>query len=292
MFQHVANIKNLDLKKNCWIGTGGFANNVFIADSESHLSDYLKNKNKKNFFVLGAGSNILFRDKGFSGKLIKLSNKFRGINFSNDNKYLVCGAASLKKELSYFALKNNITGFEFLSCIPGNLAGGVIMNAGCFEHEFSQIIHEVIGYNFNGFKKIIPINKLKFKYRKTNIPKKFVVTQVKFKIKKASYDDVKYKMDNFIKKKTNSQPEKIKTSGSTFLNPSNKVKAWELIKGAGCDKLNFDGAKFSNKHCNFIDNSLNAKSKNIEKLISQTIEKVKKKYNIKLHLEIKVIGDK
>ena len=99
-------------------------------------------------------------------------------------------------------------------------------------------------------------------------------------------------MNNFIKKKTNSQPEKIKTSGSTFLNPSNKVKAWELIKGAGCDKLNFNGAKFSDKHCNFIDNSLNAESKNIEKLISQTIEKVKIKYNIKLRLEIKVIGDK
>ena len=134
MYQQVSNIKNLDLKKYCWIGTGGLASNVFIAESELHLSNYLKNKNKKNFFVLGSGSNILFRDKGFSGKLIKLSSKFRGINYSSDKKYLVCGAASLKKELSYFALKNNITGFEFLSCIPGNLAGGVIMNAGCFEH--------------------------------------------------------------------------------------------------------------------------------------------------------------
>ena len=157
MYQQASNIKNLDLKKYCWIGTGGLASNVFIAESELHLSNYLKNKNKKNFFVLGSGSNILFRDKGFSGKLIKLSSKFRGINYSSDKKYLVCGAASLKKELSYFALKNNITGFEFLSCIPGNLAGGVIMNAGCFEHEFSQIIHEIIGYNFNGFKKVLPL---------------------------------------------------------------------------------------------------------------------------------------
>ena len=99
-------------------------------------------------------------------------------------------------------------------------------------------------------------------------------------------------MDLYLEKKNISQPEKIKTSGSTFKNPSDKVKAWSLIKGAGCDKLNFDGAKFSYKHSNFLDNSLNASSRNIEKLISLTIEKVKKKYHIKLNLEIQVVGDK
>lgn len=292
MLQKTKNKKILDLKKNCWIGTGGIASNTFFPEDEKDLLNYLKIKNNKKFFILGNGSNILFRDNGYSGKIIKLGKGFRGINFTQDKKHLICGAATLKKELSNFALKNNISGFEFLSCIPGNLAGGVKMNAGCFDHSFSEIISKVIGYKFNGIKKTISANKIKFRYRRTNIPNDFVITNIIFKIKKNNYDEIKNKMDLYVEKKSISQPEKIKTSGSTFRNPSDKVKAWTLIKGAGCDKLNFEGAKFSAKHSNFLDNSSNASSKNIEKLISLTIEKVKKKYDIKLNLEIQVVGDK
>ncbi len=292
MLQKIKNNKILDLKKNCWIGTGGIANNAFFPENEKELYNYLKSKKNKKFFVLGNGSNIIFRDKGYSGKIIKLGKGFRGINFTDDDKYLICGAATLKKELSNFALKNNISGFEFLSCIPGNLAGGVKMNAGCFNNTFSDIVSKVIGYKYNGVKKTIPVSKIKFRYRTTNLPKQFVITNIIFKIKKSNYRVIKKKMDLYLEKKNISQPEKIKTSGSTFKNPSDKVKAWSLIKGAGCDKLNFDGAKFSYKHSNFLDNSLNASSRNIEKLISLTIEKVKKKYHIKLNLEIQVVGDK
>lgn len=292
MLQKTKNKKILDLKKNCWIGTGGIASNAFFPENEKDLHNFLKIKNSKKFFILGNGSNILFRDKGYSGKIIKLGKGFRGINFTEDKKYLICGAATLKKELSNFALKNNISGFEFLSCIPGNLAGGVKMNAGCFNNSFSAIVSKVIGYKFNGIKKIISANKIKFRYRRTSIPNDFVITNIIFKIKKNNYDVIKKKMDLYVKKKSTTQPEKIKTSGSTFRNPSDKVKAWTLIKGAGCDKLNFEGAKFSIKHSNFLDNSSNASSKNIEKLISLTIEKVKNKYDIKLNLEIQVVGDK
>ena len=174
----------LDLKKNCWIGTGGIASNTFFPEDEKDLHNYLKIKNNKKFFILGNGSNILFRDKGYSGKIIKLGKGFRGINFTQDKKHLICGAATLKKELSNFALKNNISGFEFLSCIPGNLAGGVKMNAGCFDHSFSEIVSKVIGYKFNGIKKTISANKIKFRYRRTNIPNDFIITNIIFKIKK------------------------------------------------------------------------------------------------------------
>ena len=166
------------------------------------------------------------------------------------------------------------------------------MNAGCFDNSFSDIVSKVVGYKFNGIKKTISANKIKFRYRRTNIPNDFVITNIIFKIKKSNYDVIKKKMDLYVKKKSISQPEKIKTSGSTFRNPSDKLKAWTLIKGAGCDKLNFEGAKFSGKHSNFLDNSSNASSKNIEKLISLTIEKVKNKYDVKLNLEIQVVGDK
>ena len=281
---------NYNLSKNSWFGLGGKADKFFTPNDENELLDYIKkNSNEKNF-VIGSGSNILFRDKGCKETIIKLGKNFRNINIKNDK--IVCGAAVLKNQLAKFALDNEIINYEFLSCIPGTIGGGVIMNAGCFQNEFKDIIEEVKGFNNKNLKFVkYKKQEIKFSYRKTDLPDDLIITEVAFQIKHGSKQTIKDKIQFFKKKKEAAQPSKIKTGGSTFKNPDSKIKAWELIQKSGCDRIKFGKAKFSKMHCNFIENQGNS-SLDIEKLIHFTIDEVKKKFNIVLEPEIKIIGEK
>ena len=279
-----------NLSQNSWFGLGVNAKKFFTPDNAQDLADYLiKNSNEK-YYLIGSGSNILFRDKGCKETIIKLGRGFRNINIENNK--IICGAAVLKNQLSTFALDNQITNYEFLSCIPGTIGGGVIMNAGCFGYEFKDIIEEVEGISKKNFKSI-SYNKsdIQFLYRKTIFPDDLIITNVIFNINFGSSEKIREKIEIFKKKKETGQPSKIRTGGSTFKNPDSKNKAWELIKKSGCDKVNFGNAKFSKMHCNFIENQGNT-SADIEKLINFTIDEVKKKFNIILEPEIKIIGEK
>ena len=180
---------------------------------------------------------------------------------------------------------------EFLSCIPGTMGGGVAMNAGCFGYEFKDIIKEVHGIDKNANKIVIESKKINFEYRKTNLPNNLIITNLILQVIKGSKEKIKNKINKFKKDKNNAQPSKIKTGGSTFKNPNSKYKAWELIKKSGCDKVKFGKAKFSKMHCNFIENS-GSSGQDVEDLINYTIDEVKKKFNIILEPEIKIIGDK
>ncbi|MEK9742119.1 MAG: UDP-N-acetylmuramate dehydrogenase [Pelagibacteraceae bacterium] len=282
-------LNDTDLSQYSWFGIGGKAKNFFIPSDSDNLSDYLIENNSKNYFVLGSGSNVLFRDTGYSNLIIKLGKGFRNIEIKNNQ--LVVGAGVLKAQVSEFALKNKIKNFEFLCCIPGMVGGGVFMNAGCFGSDFSKIVKEVRGIYSNGNKNYLDKNKIGFDYRKTNLPEDFVITEVVFNIEDGNFDIINSMINEFKKIKSNSQPKNIKTGGSTFKNPQFSKKAWELIKESGCDKVKFGHAKFSSMHANFIDNSLKANSSDIEKLINYTIEQVNKKFNVILELEIKIIGD-
>ena len=204
---------------------------------------------------------------------------------------LICGSGVLKSHVSKFALDNEIENMEFLSCIPGTMGGGVAMNAGCFGYEFKDIIKEVHGIDKNANKIVIESKKINFEYRKTNLPNNLIITNLILQVIKGSKESIKNKINKFKKTKNNAQPSKIKTGGSTFKNPNCKYKAWELIKKSGCDKVKFGKAKFSKMHCNFIENS-GSSGQDVENLINYTIDEVKKKFNIILEPEIKIIGDK
>ena len=243
-----------NLSKNSWFGLGGNARKYFVPRNENELINFIKNNIGEKYIPIGSGSNILFRDKGCLETIIKLHNDFKKTKIENDKLY--CGAGVLKNQISKFALDNNISNFEFLSCIPGTMGGGVAMNAGCFGYEFKDILSHISGINKLG--------------------EKIVLTKQNIKLKN---------------KKSISQPSKIKTGGSTFKNPENTIKAWELIKKSGCDKIKFGGVKFSDLHCNFIENQ-GSSAKDVEDLINYTIEQVKKKFNIILEPEIKIIGEK
>jgi UDP-N-acetylmuramate dehydrogenase len=263
-------IENYDLSKNSWFGLGGKAKKFFLVDNDNDLETFLK-VNNEDIFLVGSGSNVLFRDGGYKGTVIKLGKGFRKIETNEDE--IVSGAGVLKSQLSSFALKQSVRGFEFLSCIPGTIGGGLTMNAGCFGSDFSKIVKKVYGF------------------RCTSMPNDFIVTKVFFKAEKGNTEEIKKKIDEFKSVKNISQPQNIKTGGSTFKNPSPDVKAWELIQKSGSNKLHFGGAKFSELHCNFIENS-GKSSCDVEKLIECTISEVKKKFNIVLETEIKIIGEK
>lgn len=278
-----------NLSKNSWFGLGGNAKKYFVPRNENELINFIKNNIGEKYIPIGSGSNILFRDKGCLETVIKLHNDFEQTKIENDKLY--CGAGVLKNQISKFALDNNISNFEFLSCIPGTMGGGVVMNAGCFGYEFKNILSHISGINKLGEKIVLKKQNIKFDYRQSHLPNDLIITQVALNITYSVKDKIQKKIAELKRRKLNAQPSKIKTGGSTFKNPENKLKAWELIKKSGCDKIKFGGAKFSDLHCNFIENQ-GSSAKDVEDLINYTIEQVKKKFNIILEPEIKIIGEK
>jgi UDP-N-acetylmuramate dehydrogenase len=166
------------------------------------------------------------------------------------------------------------------------------MNAGCFGSEFSDIIEEIHAIALSGEDIILKKTDIKFEYRNSNINENLIILGVLFnKTKKINSDKILNKINLLKSKKKRNQPSSIKTGGSTFKNPTNgtSLKAWELIKKYNCDILRFGKAKYSSKHCNFIDNTEKASSEEIEKLIKETQKKIFLQSGIKLELEIKII---
>ena len=279
--------KNYPLCKNSWFGVGGNASTFFSPRNRIDLKTFLKNFKHKKIITIGSGSNILFKDTGFKGLVIKLGKEFSKIEASNSS--IVAGAAALKSNVSDFAKKKGIGEFEFLSAIPGNIGGGIIMNSGCFGSEISDIVEQITIMDYSGNEKILNRNKINFQYRESGLPENYIVLEVLFrKTKRMPISAIEEKIKKIKSEKKISQPTGIRTGGSTFKNPVNNKKAWELIKQCGCDKISFGNAKFSQHHCNFIDNTDLASSKDIQKLIKETQKIVHKKSGIKLELEIKI----
>jgi len=284
--------KNEKLSKYSWFNLGGPAEILFKPNSIEELKNFLikKKLNKKKIFVLGAGSNTLFRDIGFHGFVIKLGTRFTNIKLLEDNKIEV-GAATLDKKLADFACQNSISGFEFLSCIPGSIGGAVTMNSGCYEKDISKIFHSLEAIDLNGDLKVFNKDEIKFFYRGNNLDRKQIILNVTFQGKEGNKNQIKSLQDTFLKEKKESQPNRIKTCGSTFKNPKNK-KAWKLIKSSDCSNITVGGASISSQHCNFFMNNGKASATDVEKLIEKVKEKVLLKTGVNLELEIKIVGEK
>ncbi len=284
--------ENEKLSKYSWFNLGGPARIFFKPDSQSDLKNFLEKhgSEEKNVYILGAGSNTLFRDSGFDGVIIKLGKTFAYTNLLEDNKIEV-GAATLDKTISDFASENSISGLEFLSCIPGSIAGAITMNSGCYGYDISRIFFSLKAMNLRGELKSFSKDEIKFIYRGSNLAKDLIILSVVLQGESGNKDQIKNKKISLINKKKESQPSKIKTCGSTFKNPENK-KAWELIKSSNCSDLVIGGASISSKHSNFFLNNGNATSSDIETLIEKVKKEVFLKTGINLELEIKIIGVK
>ncbi len=282
--------KNEKLSKYNWFNLGGPAEIFFKPKSEPDVIKFLNQDlviNKK-IHILGAGSNTLFRDTGFDGIIIKLGKDFSYTKKLNDNKIEV-GAATLDKKVSEFANSNSLSGFEFLSCIPGSIGGAIRMNSGCYGYDISQIFFSLKAINLQGKTKIFEKKDLNFFYRGSNLDEKLIILSAVFSGKPADIKEIEKKTIDLVNKKKASQPSRIKTCGSTFKNPKDN-KAWKLIKSSDCSDMKVGGARMSPQHCNFFLNDGNATSSDIENLIKDVKDKVLKKTGINLELEIKIIG--
>ncbi len=284
--------ENEKLSKYNWFNLGGPAKILFKLQSIDELKIFLKDNKKKNYkiHVLGAGSNTLFRDGGFDGIVIKLGNNFSYTKLIKEDEIEV-GAATMDRKLSDFATENSLSGFEFLSCIPGSVGGATVMNSGCYGEDISKIFSSLRAINFEGEMEFFNKDQIKFFYRGSNLKENLIILSTVFKGKVSDKKKILEKQTSLINKKKESQPSKVKTCGSTFKNPANK-KAWELIKLSECSDLKMGGAIISQKHNNFFLNNGNASYSDIESLIYQVKEKVFKKTGIDLELEIKIIGKK
>ena len=280
-----------NLKKLNWFNIGGDAKVFFKPDNLDDLVTFLKTFGKsEKIFVLGAGSNILITDNKFDGFVIKLGKNFSNISLLPNN-IIVAGSAVSDKNLSNFAMENNIGGFEFLSCIPGTVGGGIRMNSGCYGSEFKDIVLSVQAVDYNGNIITIPSKKIKFNYRESDLPNDLVFLSASFLGKKSNIQDIYNKIEKLKKEKEISQPSKIKTGGSTFKNPINhtKHKVWELIKQSVPEHTKFGDAVISSHHANFFVNEKDAKFQDMMMLIDYVKDKVKQKFKINLDLEIKII---
>ena len=279
---------NYDIKKTNWFNIGGKALIFFKPETLKELIAFLKlYNNRGRIFIIGAGSNILFKDGLFKGTVIKLGKNFSNISLLNEN-VIISGSSSTDKELSEFALESNIGGFEFLSCIPGTVGGGIRMNSGCFNREFKDILISVQVIDYVGKIITIPAHKIQFGYRECNLPKDVIFLSASFKGNLKNQKVIEKEINSLKTQKELSQPTRIKTGGSTFKNPidQSKKKVWELIKESVPLDTQFGEAAISQKHCNFFINKNNANFEDMKKLINLAKDKVMLKTGIRLDLEI------
>ncbi len=295
--------QNFDLSKTNWFQVGGRAEYLFKAENTADLWEFLAALPAEiPVTVLGVGSNIIIRDGGIDGVVVKLGRGFTECRVlsveCNENQEhtphstlhtLSVGAANLDLNVANFAAENGVAGLEFLSGIPGTIGGAVRMNAGAYGADISQVLVSAEVVTRDG--KIIEITnaELGFSYRKSNLPEGAIVTKAILQGKAGKREEIFAKIAEIKKSREETQPIRERTGGSTFKNPEGH-KAWELIDRAGCRGLMVGGAQMSEKHCNFMINTGGATAADLENLGEEVIERVLEKTGIRLEWEIKRIG--
>ena len=280
------------LKNHTWLNIGGNAKIFFVPETLTELRDfllYIKNDHN-NFFIIGAGSNLLISENIKNRIFIKLGKNFNKISLTKDN-VVIAGCSILDKNVSDFACENHLSGLEFLSCIPGTIGGGIRMNSGCFGTEFKDVLLSVQVMDFNGRVYTINSKDINFDYRKTDLSKNLIFLSASFKTNKKDRGEIVENIYKLKEKKEKTQPLRVKTGGSTFKNPKtqSKRKVWELIKESVDSQVSFGDAKISDKHSNFFINSKNASFENMYNLINFVKSKVKEKTGITLELELEIV---
>ena len=282
---------DFEIKKLNWFNIGGKTRIFFKPNSLKELIEFLKLYSyRSKIFILGSGSNVLFKDEIYEGVVIKLGSNFSNISILNENM-IIAGGATYQKKLSEVAKDSEIGGLEFLSCIPGSVGGGIRMNSGCFNQEFKDVLVSIQYVDYKGIVKTISANKVNFNYRSIDLPQDIIFLSATFKGTNKKKDAIENCMKDLKTIKEKNQPTRIKTSGSTFKNPKDQtnIKAWKLIKDSVPNKIHFGDAKISEKHANFFVNKKNAKYEDMKSLIDYVKNKVKDKTGVDINLEIVIV---
>ncbi len=281
--------ENYPLAQLTWFKVGGAADVLFKPLDTNDLSHFLKNKPKDlQITILGAGSNIIIRDGGIEGVVIRLGRGFAGIEILSGNK-LKIGSSSLNYNIAQFCYQNSIKGFEFLIGIPGTAGGGIAMNAGAYGREYKDIVTHIEALDPEGNLHIIKNEEAGFNYRSNKLPRDLIFTSIICDYEQGEQAVIKAMMTEIVSAREASQPVREKTGGSTFANPTGH-KAWQLIDQAGMRGARIGDAMISDKHCNFMINCGNASAKDLENLGELAIANVLALFGVDLKWEIKRVG--
>lgn len=283
--------QDADLSKLTWFRVGGAADVLYTPEDEDDLVHFLQNKPADvPFMLVGMGSNMLIRDGGVEGVVIKLGRKFGKAEAIGGNR-IVAGAGIADARVAKVAYDESLSGFAFLKGVPGAIGGALRMNAGAHGAEVKDILVECRAVDPQGNIHILSLEDMGFDYRHCGLPEDYIFISATFEGKPADQDSIKAEMDKVTDLREAAQPIKSRTGGSTFKNPDDK-SAWKYVDEAGFRGHVNGGAQVSEMHTNFLINMGDATAADIEDLGDMVKAKVMADTGTDLHWEIKRVGRK
>lgn len=271
-----------------WFRVGGPAEVMFRPADVEDLSAFLAAKPADvPVTLVGVASNLLVRDGGIKGVVIRLGRGF--VEIETGDNIVTAGAGALDFNVALTAREAGIAGLEFLSGIPGTVGGGLRMNAGAYGSEFKDVLESATALDATGGRHELSLNDLHLGYRHSGVPADWIFVSARFKGAAGDKLAIARRMAEIQEAREQSQPIRAKTGGSTFANPAGH-KAWQLIDEAGCRGIRRGGAMISDKHANFLINTGDATAADIEGLGEEVRARVLAKTGITLEWEIKRVG--
>ncbi len=289
-------IKNEDMSRHTTFRTGGPADYFIKITTRAMLSEVLKAFGeagftyRRDYYVLGNGSNVLISDKGFRGYILSLTGEFNSAELIDDT-HIRAGAGTANSAVAVLARDNALTGFEFAHGIPGTIGGALIMNAGAYGGEMKQVVKSVTAVTTAGETKQFTAEEADFGYRTSFFKgKDLILTDAVIELQKGDKDQIEETMNDLMGRRREKQPLEYPSAGSTFKRPEGHF-AGKLIEDAGLKGLSVGGAQVSEKHCGFIINKGDATSADIDRLIKEVQAKVLEDSGIELSPEVIRLGD-
>ncbi len=270
---------------------GGNADYVAVPQNAEQLSALLKlcNDEKKPFFILGNGSNILASDKGYSGVIIHILSGMKNIEIQGTS--VKADAGALLAAVAGRAAKEGLSGMEFASGIPGTIGGAVYMNAGAYGGEIKNIIRTVRAMGYDGNIYDIPVGEMDFSYRHSIIQtRRLIVLSAEFELEEGKIEEINSRIRELAEARRSKQPLEYPSAGSTFKRPEGYF-AGKLIMDAGLSGASIGGAQVSEKHCGFVINKGGATAEDVMQLITYIKKEVCRQFGVELETEVKTLGE-
>lgn len=280
--------ENADLARITWFRVGGPAEIMFRPEDADDLADFLRTcPDDVPVTVLGVGSNILIRDGGVPGVVIRLGRAFATIEAEGTD--MIVGAGALDANVARAAAEAGIAGLEFLAGIPGTIGGALRMNGGAYGFEMKDVLVSAQAIGADGTMLDLGATDMGFGYRHADVAPDVIFTRAYLRGHAGVREDITARIIEIQNARAATQPVRTRTGGSTFKNPTDH-KAWELIDAAGCRGLTHGDAQVSEQHCNFLINRGTATAADIEALGEEVRRRVKAASGITLEWEIRIIG--
>ncbi len=282
--------RNVALAPYTWLRVGGPAEHLFLPADEADLALFLAQCPADiPVTVIGVGSNLLVRDGGIAGVVVRLGPSFGTCTIEGNT--IRAGAAMADRKLAAQAAKAGIAGLEFYAGIPGTIGGALRMNAGCYDSETRNVVRKIVALDRLGRRIVASPDEMDYAYRQCGAPADWIFVEAVFAGQADDPAKIKARMEAITARREDSQPIREKTGGSTFKNPHN-AKAWQLIDAVGGRGRRRGGAHMSQQHCNFMINEGNASAADLEDLGESLRADVLAQKGIDLHWEIRRLGEK